>query len=160
MKRNQSTGTIYAFGAAIALAASFVFSKSVLNQISMVHFGVIWFHFGVLWNGTWFLLQREYRNLPGSFWRKTIVAVTIALFEGAATGLFYLAIDAMENPAVVSFIGNIGPVFVTILGLTLLRETVSKNSAEWNRLNAPGPVCNQLSPGWFCRIHMILVLYM
>jgi len=46
----------------------------------------------------------------------------IAIFEAAATGLFYLAIDSMKNPAVVSFIGNIGPVFVTLLGLTLLRE--------------------------------------
>lgn len=122
MKWNQSTGSIFAFGAAIALAASFIFSKSVLNQLSMVHFGAIWFTFGVIWNGAWFLLQREYRNLPGALGKKTIVALVIALLEGAATGLFYLAINAMENPAVVAFIGNVGPVFVTILGLTLLRE--------------------------------------
>lgn len=126
MKRNQSTGSIFAFGAALALAASFVFSKSVLNQVSMVHFGAIWFTFGVIWNGAWFLLQREYRKLPGAFGKKTIVALVIALLEGSATCLFYLAINAMENPAVVSFIGNVGPVFVTILGLTLLRERFRK----------------------------------
>lgn len=122
MKRNSSTGTLYAFGAAIALAASFVFSKSVLMQISMVHFGVLWFSLGVIWNGSWFLMRKEYQNLSASFWKKTAVALIIALFEGAGTGLFYLAINAMENPAVVSFIGNIGPVFVTLFGLTLLRE--------------------------------------
>ena len=122
MKRNSSTGIIFAFGAAVALAASFVFSKSVLNHLSMVHFGAVWFRLGVVWNGIWFLTRKEYRKLYGSFWKKTSVAVAIALFEGAATGLFYLAIQAMENPAVVSFIGNIGPVFVTLLGLTLLRE--------------------------------------
>jgi len=122
MKRNSSTGIIFAFGAAVALAASFVFSKSVLNHLSMVHFGAVWFSLGVVWNSIWFLTRKEYRKLYGSFWKKTSVAVAIALFEGAATGLFYLAIQAMENPAVVSFIGNIGPVFVTLLGLTLLRE--------------------------------------
>ncbi len=122
MKRNQSTGTFYAFGAAIALAASFVFSKSALNNLSMVHFGLIWFTLGVVWNGFWFLLRREYLKLNNSFWKKTGVALVVAIFEGSATGLFYLAISAMENPAVVSFIGNIGPVFVTLLGLTLLRE--------------------------------------
>lgn len=126
MKRNQSTGSIFAFGAAIALAASFVFSKSVLNQLSMVHFGAIWFTLGVIWNGAWFGLQREYRSLPDAFWKKTLVALVIAILEGSATGLFYLAINAMENPAVVSFIGNVGPVFVTILGLTLLRERFRK----------------------------------
>ncbi len=122
MNRNQSTGTFYAFGAALALAASFVFSKSVLNQISMVHFGLIWFSMGVAWNGVWFLIRKEYRKLTGSFGRKTLVALLIAVLEGMATGLFYLAIKAMENPAVVSFIGNIGPVFVTLMGLSLLRE--------------------------------------
>ncbi|MCP4310292.1 MAG: DMT family transporter [Bacteroidetes bacterium] len=122
MNRNQSTGTFYAFGAALALAASFVFSKSVLNQISMVHFGLIWFSMGVAWNGVWFLIRKEYRKLTGSFGRKTLVALLIAVLEGVATGLFYLAIKAMENPAVVSFIGNIGPVFVTLMGLSLLRE--------------------------------------
>ena len=122
MKGNPSTGIIFAFGAAVALAASFVFSKSVLNQLSMAHFGAVWFTLGVVWNGIWFLTQKEYRKLSGSFWKKTVVALVIALFEGAATGLFYMAIKAMENPAVVSFIGNIGPVFVTLLGLTLLRE--------------------------------------
>jgi drug/metabolite transporter (DMT)-like permease len=122
MNRNQPTGVYYAFGAAIALAASFVFSKSVLNHISMVHFGVLWFSLGVIWNGTWFLMRREYRNLSSSFGKKTGVALTVAIFEGLGTGLFYLAIKAMENPAVVSFIGNIGPVFVTLMGITLLRE--------------------------------------
>ena len=122
MRRNQPSGVFYAFGAALALASSFVFSKSVLNQISMIHFGVLWFSLGVIWNGSWFLLRREYRNLPGSFGKKTGVALTIAIFEGLGTGLFYLAINAMENPAVVSFIGNIGPVFVTLMGITLLRE--------------------------------------
>jgi drug/metabolite transporter (DMT)-like permease len=117
---------MYAFGAAIALAASFVFSKSVLNQISLVHFGVIWFTLGIIWNSTWFLLRREYRKLHGQYWKKTAVALSIAIFEGAATGLFYMAINAMENPAVVSFIGNVGPVFVTLLGLTLLRERFRK----------------------------------
>jgi len=122
MKRNTSTGTLYAFGAALALAGSFVFSKTVLNHLSMVHFGVIWFSLGVIWNGIWFLMKKEYRGLIQSFGRKSLVALLIAFLEGLATGLFYLAIKAMENPAVVSFIGNLGPVFVTLMGLTLLGE--------------------------------------
>jgi drug/metabolite transporter (DMT)-like permease len=122
MSRNHQTGTLYAFGAALALSASFVFSKSVLNQLTMVHFGLLWFSLGVVWNGIWFLIRREGRDLRDSIKQKTLVALLIAVLEGTATGLFYLAIKEMENPAVVSFIGNIGPVFVTIMGMTLLRE--------------------------------------
>jgi drug/metabolite transporter (DMT)-like permease len=122
MKSNQSTGILFAFGASLALAASFVFSKSVLNHLSMVQFGLIWFSLGIIWNGAWFLTRREYKALQGSMAKKSAVALVIALLEGGATGLFYLAIKAMENPAVVSFIGNIGPVFVSIMGIILLKE--------------------------------------
>lgn len=122
MNRHQTNGYLYAFGASLALAASFVFSKSALNQMSMLHFGLLWFSMGVVWNSIWFFAKRDYRNVREDKWKKTGVAIVIAILEGAATGLFYLAIKAMENPAVVSFIGNIGPVFVTLMGLLLLKE--------------------------------------
>ncbi len=122
MKSNQSTGYIFALGASVALAASFVFSKSVLNHLTLVQFGVLWFSMGVIWNTSWFLVRRDYRNLKESPGKKTALALAIALLEGVATGLFYLAIKEMENPAVVSFIGNIGPVFVTLIGVSLLGE--------------------------------------
>jgi drug/metabolite transporter (DMT)-like permease len=126
VNRNQTTGYFYALGASIALAASFVFSKSVLNYLTMAQFGVLWFSLGVVWNGSWFLARREYRSLSGSTTQKMIVATVVAVLEGVATGLFYLAIQAMENPAVVSFIGNVGPVFVTLMGVVLLGERFRK----------------------------------
>lgn len=122
MNRYQTNGYMYALGASLALAASFVFSKSALNHLSMLQFGLLWFSMGVVWNGSWFLLRRDYRNVKGAAGPKTAVAVVIAVLEGTATGLFYMAIKAMENPAIVSFIGNIGPVFVTLMGIVLLGE--------------------------------------
>jgi drug/metabolite transporter (DMT)-like permease len=122
MNNNQTTGHLYAFGAALALSGSFIFSKSALNSLTMIHFGLVWFSLGILWNGSWFFFRREYRRLKDAAFSKIWVAFAIAILEGAATGLFYMAIKEMENPAVVSFIGNIGPVFVTIMGIVLLRE--------------------------------------
>ena len=113
---------MYAFGAALALSGSFIFSKSVLNTVSMIQFGFAWFSIGVIWNAVWFILNKDFRNLKQGFTHKLLVALAVAILEGAATGLFYIAIKAMENPAIVSFIGNIGPVFVTILGFALLKE--------------------------------------
>jgi len=127
MNRQQTNGIIYALGASLALAASFVFSKSVLNHLNMLQFGLLWFSMGVIWNSIWFLARRDYRKVKGNAWKKTGVAVLIAVLEGVATGLFYLAIKAMENPAVVSFIGNIGPVFVTLMGVFLLGERFGRS---------------------------------
>ncbi len=122
MKRTRPTGYIYALGASLALASSFVFSKSALNHLTIVQFGLIWFSMGALWNALWFFSRGEFRKISADPWRITALALMIAILEAAATGLFYLAIQSMENPAVVSFIGNIGPVFVTIMGIALLKE--------------------------------------
>lgn len=120
--KQQTSGYLFALGAALALSSSFIFSKSALNQVSMIQFGAVWFTMGVFWNGAWYLGRRKFTGFKVNMRQKLSVAFLIAILEGVATGLFYLAIRAMENPAVVSFIGNIGPVFVTIMGITLLRE--------------------------------------
>jgi drug/metabolite transporter (DMT)-like permease len=122
LMKQQTSGYLFAFGAALALSSSFIFSKSALNQVSMIQFGAVWFTLGIFWNGAWYLGRKKYIGFRINKSQKLGVAFLIAILEGIATGLFYLAIRAMENPAVVSFIGNIGPVFVTIMGITLLRE--------------------------------------
>jgi drug/metabolite transporter (DMT)-like permease len=120
--KQHTSGYLFAFGAALALSASFVFSKSALNNISMVQFGAVWFSMGVVWNSLWYFGRGKHRTFSINRGQKLKVALLVAILEGMATGLFYLAIREMENPAVVSFIGNIGPVFVTIMGITLLKE--------------------------------------
>jgi drug/metabolite transporter (DMT)-like permease len=120
--KQQTSGYLFALGAALALSSSFIFSKSALNQVSMIQFGAVWFTLGIFWNSVWYIGRRKYTNIRVNTRQKLSVAFLIAILEGVATGLFYLAIRAMENPAVVSFIGNIGPGFVTIMGITLLRE--------------------------------------
>ncbi len=53
-----------------------------------------------------------------------LVHPTLLSLEIEKTGqaIYEVMQKAMENPAVVSFIGNIGPVFVTLMGILLLRE--------------------------------------
>ena len=63
MNRQQTNGYLYALGASLALAASFVFSKSALNHLSMLQFGMLWFSLGVIWNGIWFFDRREYKQI-------------------------------------------------------------------------------------------------
>ena len=55
MNRHQTSGYLYALGAALALSASFVFSKAALNHLTMLLFGLLWFSMGVFWNLSWFL---------------------------------------------------------------------------------------------------------
>ena len=115
-------GLSYAFGASFALAISLALSKSLLNSINLIQFGFLWFVFAALYN----IFLYSYRNhTSGVFihsrkvWKTTLI---IALPDAVASFLFFVAVQRMENPAIVSFIGNLAPVLVTILGITLLRE--------------------------------------
>lgn len=119
---SRVSGFLFAFGAALALSASFIFSKSVLNHVSILQFGAAWFSIGVVWNATWYFGRGLHKQFKSGTRKRLLVVFLIAILEGAATGLFYMAIRAMENPAVVSFIGNIGPVFVTVMGILILKE--------------------------------------
>ena len=114
-------GYLLALGAAIALANSFIFSKAALKQVNFVQFGFVWFSMGVVWNSIWMIIRKE-RIFRKDNPKIIISSFVVAFIEAVATALFYVAIQRMENPAIVSFIGSIGPVFVTILGVVFLHE--------------------------------------
>jgi drug/metabolite transporter (DMT)-like permease len=110
---------------AIALANSFIFSKTILNEISFVHFGLIWFAAGLIWLILYIFLTGEYREIRRLKKAGHIYTFLVGLFEALGTAFFYIALNRVDNPAVVSFLGNAGPVFVTLMGIFLLRERYS-----------------------------------
>jgi len=118
-------GYFYAAIASIALANSFIFSKLAFQEVSFFQFGLYWFFLGTLWNLIYVIVSNKgkYTKIINLFKTINFPLIVIALLEALATGLFYYAILIMENPGVVSFIGNIGPVFVVLLGIFVLKET-------------------------------------
>jgi len=128
LEKKEVKGFAYAGIAAIALANSFIFSKLCFNELDFFQFGFWWFFYGSIWNLIYFIFnkRKDFQFFRNIYIRLTAPLLIIVFLEAAATGLFYFAILNMENPGVVSFIGNIGPVFVTILGLIFLKETFSK----------------------------------
>jgi len=125
--KSEFKGFFYAGIAAIALANSFIFSKLSFQEVDFFQFGFWWFAFGTSWNLAYLLIFRTkalaWKTLIKSINKPLII---IAVLEAVASGLFYYAILIMVNPGVVSFIGNIGPVFVTVLGYLILKESFNK----------------------------------
>jgi len=54
--------------------------------------------------------------------RKFGILAIIGLLEIAATTSFFYSISIIENPSVTAFLGNMSPIFVTILGVSFLKE--------------------------------------
>ena len=128
MTKKEITGYLYAVFASLALANSFIFSKLSFNYVDFFQFGFFWFFTGTIWNLIYLFTirsQNKFRFRP-AVKNITFNLVLISVLEAVATGLFYYAILIMENPGVVSFIGNLGPVLVVIFGVIFLKESFNK----------------------------------
>jgi drug/metabolite transporter (DMT)-like permease len=119
---NNSKGIIYALLAAFSLSNVYIFSKAALNEIHIAQFGLYWFGLGILWNLIYIIIRRKYTGLNKITNKSLLALLSIALFEMAGTILFFISIKIISNPAIVSFIANINPLYVTILGIAFLKE--------------------------------------
>lgn len=128
MTKREIRGYIYAAIASVALANSFIFSKLAFSEVDFYQFGFFWFLIGTIWNFLYVLTMRHSKKFSFRASVKKInkELLAVSLLEAVATGLFYYAIFVMENPGIVSFIGNVGPVFVVIFGVIFLKESFNK----------------------------------
>ncbi|MCF8332183.1 MAG: DMT family transporter [Bacteroidales bacterium] len=130
---DRGKGYLLTFIATLAMSNVYLFSKAALNDIHLAQFGFYWFGFAVLWNFIYGLFSCRYRNIWKTSRKSWITLGLIAVLEILATTFMFTAIQTMENPAFVSFISNVSPFFVTILGILFLGEV-------FKRLEIPGIV--------------------
>lgn len=127
LAKSELKGFLFAGIAAIALANSFIFSKLSFAELDFFQFGFWWFLLGTAWNLIYLLVFRRYQLAWSNFYKLlTGPLLIVTVLEAVATALFYYAILKMTNPGVVSFIGNIGPVFVSIMGFIVLKESFNR----------------------------------
>jgi drug/metabolite transporter (DMT)-like permease len=118
----NTRGILFAIGAALSISNVYVFSKLALNQIHLAQFGVYWFGFGIIWNLIYFFSFGKYKTFT-TLTRANIRGLfIISVLEMFGTIFFFMAIKIVENPTVVSFLVNINPIFVVVLGILILKE--------------------------------------
>ncbi len=122
----QTKGSLLALIAALALANSFIFSKSALNTIHFVQFGLVWFSMGLVWLIAYIIISGDLKEIRKLNQKGHLYTFLVGLFEALGTAFFYIALKKVDNPAIVSFLGNAGPVFVTLFGVILLKEIYSR----------------------------------
>ena len=134
MIRDESLkGYAWAFVAVLAMSNVYIFSKAALNEAELVQFGFFWFLFGLLWNLIFAIRTCKlstFRNLR----RKQVgILALIGMLEIIGTTSFFSGINSIENPGIASFLANMTPVFVTLLGISILGE-------RFNRVEVSGMV--------------------
>lgn len=112
----------FAFLATVSMANVYVFSKAALNELSLYQFGFYWFGLAIIWNilyavptGNWKIIKRlgkkEYQIL-----------FVLGIVELFGTILFFMSIEKADDPAIMSFLQNLVPLFVILMGVGILGE--------------------------------------
>ncbi len=125
MFTDKTKGYFFAAVATIAFSNIYIFSKAALNHISLAQFGVYWFFIAVILNGAWILKTGKYKVIPTLKKKHWKILILLGILEVLTTSTFFLSIQIIPDPAVTSFIGNLYPVILTILGIVFLRERFS-----------------------------------
>ncbi len=118
----NTKGILLALSAALAVSNVYIFSKAALNEVHLAQFGFYWFGLGIIWNLAYIFASGKYRKFSAITAKSFKALFVIAVLEMVGTLFFFLSIKTLSNPAVVSFIANINPLFVTAMGIILLKE--------------------------------------
>ena len=120
--KERTKGYLLAIVATLAMANMYIFSKAALNEIHIIQFGVYWYLLGMVWLLLYLAIRGQLHMLKEIPRNRLWALVMIGLLELGGTVFFFLAIQKMENPAMVSFLGNLTPLLITLLGVILLHE--------------------------------------
>ena len=121
-----SKGYFFAFVSVIATSNVYIFSKAALGYVDLAVFGLYWFGFGLLWNTLYSTKTGKLKRFTSFTKSNYQILFLLGLLEIVSTSFFFLAIRTVPNPAIVSFLGNINPLIVTVLGFFILKERYNK----------------------------------
>jgi drug/metabolite transporter (DMT)-like permease len=115
-------GSMFALLSTISNSHVFIFSKIALDKVSLIQFGFYWYLFGFGWNYLYNKKTGNFQSFTNVDKKFRLWLVMTGLLEVIAATTFFSSIQAIENPAVTSFLTNMTPIFVTILGVIFLKE--------------------------------------
>ncbi len=114
-------GISLAILATLGMANVYVFSKAALLEVNYFQFQFYWFGFAFIWILP-FLAVTGILKDPHLSRASKITLLIIGLLELGAASLLFLSIQLAENPTTISFLSNLTPLFVTVLGIRFLGE--------------------------------------
>jgi drug/metabolite transporter (DMT)-like permease len=129
IKAEEWKGYAYAITGTIAFSSLYVFSKAGLNQVELAQFGLYYFGMGFLLNLIFILGTGKWNEIMQINPKVLRLLALIGVIDIVSNITFFLAIQAIPDPSVTSFLGNLFPVFLSILGITFLKERFTKIEA-------------------------------
>ena len=122
IKSEEWKGYVWALTGTISFSSLYVFSKAGLNQVDLAQFGLYYFGIGFLLNFLFAFFSGKFREIRALEKKVIRLLLLLAAIDLASNITFFLAIRAIPDPSVTSFLGNLFPVFLTALSIVFLNE--------------------------------------
>jgi drug/metabolite transporter (DMT)-like permease len=124
-KSQEWKGYVFALVGTISFSSLYVFSKAGLNQVELAQFGVYYFGLGFLLNLLLSFFSGKLRFRGGISREVIILLAALGIIDILSNVTFFISVNAIPDPSVTSFLGNLFPVFMTVLAITFLKERFS-----------------------------------
>jgi len=115
-------GIVLALIATLGMANVYVFSKAALLEVNYFQFQFYWFGFAMIWIVPFLFITGLIRKIPALSRASNFTLLLIGVLELGAASMLFLSIQLAENPTTISFLSNLTPIFVTILGIRFLGD--------------------------------------
>lgn len=141
MKSDRIKGYFFAILATITFSiGGYIFSKAAMIEISKAHhlpssgfhpsgavgelvqFGFYWFLMAFTLNMVWSTLTGKIQKLKNLGWQQIRILILLGILEILTNTSFYLSLQIIPDPSVTSFLGNLYPVILTLMGVSILKE--------------------------------------
>lgn len=147
----RKKGIAFAMTDVLAMTGVYIITKLFLTEIPFPVFGIYWFSAGLFWN---FILSQFVKETFSKFTFKSNYIgflVIIGLIDMSATLMWFRAVDETGNPALVSFMTNISPVYALLLGFFFLKERMSISEIAGIFITLAGAVMIGYNPNFELR---------
>ncbi len=125
MKNEKVLGFVFAFSSALSVSLVYITSKIIQRTMDTNLFLFWWFCFASIWGVVLLLVKRKevvcYLNKLKSF---KFFFIYFLISEAFAAFVFFYVIK-LVNPAIVSFVGSVTPLFVAIIAYFYIDEKLS-----------------------------------
>lgn len=122
MRKEIIKGYFYTILATLAFSNVYVFSKAALNEVSLPLFLFLMVSVGFVINTIILWVKGGFTKLSEVPRRMWWIFPTLGCIEIFTVITFYASVNAISEPAVTGFLGNLFPLFTTMLGIMFLKE--------------------------------------
>lgn len=122
MRKEIIKGYFYTILATLAFSNVYVFSKAALNEVSLPLFLFLMVSVGFAINLVILWIKGGFKKLSAVPRKMWWIFPTLGCIEIFTVSTFYASVNAISEPAVTGFLGNLFPLFTTMLGIIFLKE--------------------------------------